>query len=632
MPGAWIYSRIDVFAARFGYRDSLARVRKDFFGGNGMTRKIFSVTAIILSLALGAGAAHSATAIFEENEEVLAAQEASADEKPEPAPQKAPEQTPAPEPQKTPEPAPKKTPTAAKLSDEDFLALCKEGTPEEIKAAIENGANVNAKDKDGYTALMAAARHLKGAEVVSMLLDRGADVNAKDEDDVTALIYAVIDTLLDTEVISMLIERGADVNATYTDGRTVLMFVAPSYHVRHSEKVASMLIERGVDVNAVNNDGETALMMAVQRGRYSEKVISMLLERGADVNAKTKYGGYTVLMYAVSSFSTETVPLLIEHGADVNAVNNNGETALMIASGSQYNAETVSVLLEHGADVNAKSKNGNTALILAAWRSVEAVVSALLDAGAGIEAKNNEGMRAADYAANNPHLKNTAIYARLTEKSGDGSREKPYIIDSPVNMMNLVMSAVEGKDSTYLGKYFKFSLSPGDMKEMGQVMGTDSEDLDELSDLFEGKVFSLAELIDRLMGLAEAQATHGVHATKITGDLRTLKAASNLYYGDKSVWPAPGDEKHLDQYMDSPLVGMNPPRYKKIMVSTEVTDAKGNKHSYVGVTLAGEMATPGVKKRLVRRAVDSKLLGAVPGNGEEPKPYSGGDTVWMMVR
>jgi ankyrin repeat protein len=465
MPGAWIYSRIDIFAARFGYRDSLARVRKNFFGGNGMTRKIFYVTAIILSLALGAGAAHSATAIFEENEEVLAAQEASADQKPEPAPQKAPEPkkapepTPAPEPQKTPEPAPKKTPTAAKLSDEEFLGLCEWGTPEKIKAAIENGANVNAKDADGYTALMYTARK-NNAEVVSMLLERGADVNAKNKGGYTALIFAIGHPNY-AEVISMLLERGADVNAKTNEGITPLMRAAS----RNGESVVSALIDAGADMGAKNNAGKRAADYAANNPRlkntdaYAKLVaaaskpsgggqqaavepvhkplaaklsddeflklcekgtpeeIKEAIENGANVNTK-ETDGYTALMYAaIQPDNAEVVSMFLDRGADVNAESEIGYTALMSAA-RQNNAEIVSLLLDRGADVNAKKEDGDTVLMSAARQNNAEIVSLLIDRGADVNAaKVNSGYTALMEVVEQPN--NAEVISLLLERGAD---------------------------------------------------------------------------------------------------------------------------------------------------------------------------------------------------------------------
>jgi ankyrin repeat protein len=54
---------------------------------------------------------------------------------------------------------------------------------------IDNGADVNAKTKGGFTALMEAAR-LDHKEVAKLLIDNKADVNAKENNGKTALMYA----------------------------------------------------------------------------------------------------------------------------------------------------------------------------------------------------------------------------------------------------------------------------------------------------------------------------------------------------------------------------------------------------------------------------------------------------------
>jgi ankyrin repeat protein len=49
---------------------------------------------------------------------------------------------------------------------------------------------VNAKDKHGMTALMYAAHYNQHAEVITTLLKAGADANAKDDEGTTALNFA----------------------------------------------------------------------------------------------------------------------------------------------------------------------------------------------------------------------------------------------------------------------------------------------------------------------------------------------------------------------------------------------------------------------------------------------------------
>ena len=76
------------------------------------------------------------------------------------------------------------------VSDEDFMVLCYQGSAEEVHAALLKGANPNAKNNGGRTALMWAAAQNNNPDVVSVLLKAGADVNAKDKDGKTVLDLA----------------------------------------------------------------------------------------------------------------------------------------------------------------------------------------------------------------------------------------------------------------------------------------------------------------------------------------------------------------------------------------------------------------------------------------------------------
>ena len=100
--------------------------------------------------------------------------------------------TPQPVPSPKPEPAePTPQPTqSGVMTDEEFLKLCRSGTAQEVAEAIRNGANVNAKNKYGWTALMYASRDNPNPEVITALVKAGADVNVKDKNGLTALDLA----------------------------------------------------------------------------------------------------------------------------------------------------------------------------------------------------------------------------------------------------------------------------------------------------------------------------------------------------------------------------------------------------------------------------------------------------------
>jgi ankyrin repeat protein len=105
----------------------------------------------------------------------------------------------------------------AAMSTEDFCDVCQEGTPQQIEAAIQAGAEVDAKEEDGRTPLMWAANS-GNVEALSLLLAAGADVNAKDAARWTPLMYAVADSNL--EAVSLLLGAGADPDMKDNWGQT----------------------------------------------------------------------------------------------------------------------------------------------------------------------------------------------------------------------------------------------------------------------------------------------------------------------------------------------------------------------------------------------------------------------------
>ena len=129
------------------------------------------------------------------------------------------------------------------------------GNVETAKCLIEKGAEVNAKDNDGWTPLIMAARsgHI---ETAKFFVDNGAEVNAKDNDGWTSLIWAV--WFGHTETAKLLIENGAEVNAKDNFGRTPLIWAASNGHT----EAAKCLIEKGADPNIKLNNGKSALDLA----------------------------------------------------------------------------------------------------------------------------------------------------------------------------------------------------------------------------------------------------------------------------------------------------------------------------------------------------------------------------------
>ena len=147
-----------------------------------------------------------------------------------------------------------------------------------VKKFIEDGADVNAKNNDGNTALMMASwnGHI---EVVRFLLKNGADVNAKNNDDNTALQTASMNGR--TEIVAMLLNNGADVNMKDEEGTTALSAASEAGET----EVVKLLLKNGADVNVIDDNEYTALDWAEEFGHTS---VVELLEKAIESEKKVR--------------------------------------------------------------------------------------------------------------------------------------------------------------------------------------------------------------------------------------------------------------------------------------------------------------------------------------------------------
>lgn len=162
-----------------------------------------------------------------------------------------------------------------------LLAACDKNTPlmEKViaddtaaaSALIAQGADVNARNNYGWTALSHAARS-KNAELVRLLLEHGADANARDESGWTPLMRAAMKG--NVEAAQALLEHGASVNVQEKAGWTALHWAASQGH----DKLVALLLSHGADPKLRTEDGWTPLMVAMKEG--NEEVAQVLQRAG----------------------------------------------------------------------------------------------------------------------------------------------------------------------------------------------------------------------------------------------------------------------------------------------------------------------------------------------------------------
>ena len=263
---------------------------------------------------------------------------------------------------------------------------------EAVRSLLKQGANVNAPQADGTTALHWAS-YRDDLESADLLIRSGANVNARNDLGATPLWAACQNG--SESMVGRLLTAGANPNAALLWGETPVMVAARS----GSPAVVELLAAQGANVNARAARGQTALMWAV--AQKHPEVVKVLIANGADIHARSDswtevmavpphgyleynraipHGSDTALMFAARVDDLASAKLLVAAGANVNDEDAWGVSAVVLAAHSGF-TDVVEFLLEKGANANS-DRAGFTALHEAVMRRDENLVKVLLDHGA----------------------------------------------------------------------------------------------------------------------------------------------------------------------------------------------------------------------------------------------------------
>ncbi|MEI0796211.1 ankyrin repeat domain-containing protein [Brachyspira pilosicoli] len=317
-----------------------------------------------------------------------------------------------------------------------------------VSLLIENGADIEAKDIDNWTALHYAAA-FASLQTVEALVDNGADKNsltkdgnipvnyAKDETiktylsggkigredseevveeetketaaDETAENTETSETITEDELNNELdtTQNGSIVDPTVVDldPKQLELLIA----VKNNDIIAvNALLKENVNPNFVDEEGYSPLHRAVLNNNLD--VVNVLLSyKDIDTEIKLPYeasvddwylGGATPLLVASYTGNADIVNALIEAGSDIRAKDDiDGATTIHIASANGNN-EVINILLnKDNTLINEADSMKDTPLHWASIKNQTDTISLLLANGADTKLTNSDGNTVLHYAA-----------------------------------------------------------------------------------------------------------------------------------------------------------------------------------------------------------------------------------------
>ena len=254
------------------------------------------------------------------------------------------------------------------------------GHKKSVKLLLENNANANQCDKNGYTPIQTAIFYGGDFQVIEALIEK-TDLLKEDNNGQNILHAAVrfhqvdvIDLILSHEQVSALI---SNVNE---DGFTPLHLAVS---LGHLDTVESFLNKLSIDITTTVTNGKNVLHFAAMTNNLALTVLLLKIKDASCLINQPDSLLNTPLHDAARYGQLNQVTLLLDKGA-MASITSDGYSPLHYACQEGHLGVAKKLLERHPFQKDLSTKNKSTALHLAALKGHAAIVKFLLDSGVPI--------------------------------------------------------------------------------------------------------------------------------------------------------------------------------------------------------------------------------------------------------
>ncbi|WKT78528.1 ankyrin repeat domain-containing protein [Lysinibacillus fusiformis] len=193
----------------------------------------------------------------------------------------------------------------------EFLAAAEAGDRDTLQRFLQQGVDINARNKQKRTAILLAAMNDQ-LETVKFLIQEGADINLQDQICLNPFLYGCINGKL--ELVKIMLQANTDLERLTRFGG---VGVHPASEKGFVEVVRELVTKTDINVNHTNICGWTPLIEAIllnDGGEKQQEIVRLLVEHGADTQLVDQYG-VTPLAIAREKGFTAIEKILLEAGA-----------------------------------------------------------------------------------------------------------------------------------------------------------------------------------------------------------------------------------------------------------------------------------------------------------------------------